>query len=175
MGIDELYIVDIHAPEVLEETFCKTINIDSMKVLADYIKSKGAKDIVVVAPDKGAVERSKAFAKYFGEKVPVDCFEKKRDLKTGEITMSGNLSLKNKDVVISDDIISTGGTMATAIKLSKESGANKIYAVATHALLLQNAKYRILNAGADEIIGTDSIDNEAARVSLAKTIANLLK
>ncbi len=175
MGINELYIVDIHAPEVLEETSCKTINIDSMKVLADYIKSKGAKDIVVVAPDKGAVERSKAFAKYFGEKVPVDFFEKKRDLKTGEITMSGNLSLKNKDVVISDDIISTGGTMATAIKLSKESGANKIYAVATHALLLQNAKYRILNAGADEIIGTDSIDNEAARVSLTKTIANLLK
>lgn len=175
MGIDELYIVDIHAPEVLEETFCKTINIDSMKVLADYIKSKGAKDIVVVAPDKGAVERSKAFAKYFGENVPVDCFEKKRDLKTGEITMSGNLSLEDKDVVISDDIISTGGTMATAIKLSKESGANKIYAVATHALLLQNAKYRILNAGADEIIGTDSIDNEAARVSLAKTIANFLK
>lgn len=175
MGIDELYIVDIHTPEVLEETFCKTINIDSMKVLADYIKSKGAKDIVVVAPDKGAVERSKAFAKYFGENVPVDCFEKKRDFKTGEITMSGNLSLEDKDVVISDDIISTGGTMATAIKLSKESGANKIYAVATHALLLQNAKYRILNAGADEIIGTDSIDNEAAKVSLAKTIANFLK
>ncbi|MFX0187707.1 MAG: ribose-phosphate diphosphokinase [Candidatus Hodarchaeota archaeon] len=174
MGIDELYIVDIHAPEVLEETFCKTINIDSMKVLADYIKSKGAKDIVVVAPDKGAVERSKAFAKYFGKNVPVDCFEKKRDFKTGEITMSGNLSLEDKDVVISDDIIATGGTMATAIKLSKESGANKIYAVATHALLLQNAKYRILNAGADEIIGTDSIDNEAAKVSLAKTIANFL-
>jgi len=175
MGIDGLYIVDIHAPEILEETFCKTINIDSMKPLAEYIKSKGAKDIVVVAPDKGAVERSKKFAKYFGENIPVEFFDKKRDVKTGEITMSGKLSLKGKDVVISDDIIATGGTMATAIKLSKESGANKIYAVATHALLLQNAKYRILSAGADEIIGTDSIDNEAAKVSLVKTIADYLK
>ena len=175
MGIDELYIVDIHAPEVLKETFCKTINIDSMKPLAEYIKSKGAKDIVVVAPDKGAIERSKVFAKNFGKETPVDCFEKKRDVKTGEITMEGKLSLKDKDVVISDDIIATGGTMATAIKLSKESGANKVYAVATHALLLQNAKYRILNAGADEIIGTDSIDNEAAKVSLAKTISDYLK
>ena len=175
MGIDELYIVDIHAPEVLEDTFCKTVNIDSMKALADYIKSLGANDIVVVAPDKGAVDRSKAFARHFGENVPVDYFEKKRDVTTGEITMSGKLSLKDKDIVISDDIIATGGTMATAIKLSKESGANRIFAVATHALLLQNAKYRILKAGADEIIGTDSIDNEAAKVSLAKTIANFLK
>ena len=100
---------------------------------------------------------------------------KKRDVKTGEIVMEGQLNLKNKDVVISDDIIATGGTMATAIKLSKESGANKVYAVATHALLLQQAKYRILNAGADEIIGTDSIDNEVSKVSLAKAISDYLK
>jgi ribose-phosphate pyrophosphokinase len=89
--------------------------------------------------------------------------------------MTGKLSLQGKDVVISDDIIATGGTMASAIKLSKESGANKVYAVASHALLLQNAKFRILNAGADEIIGTDSIDNEAAKVSLAKAIADYIK
>lgn len=89
--------------------------------------------------------------------------------------MTGKLNLKNKDVIIADDIIATGGTMATAIKLSKESGANRVYAVATHALMLQQAKYRILKAGADEIIGTDSIDNELAKVSLAKTIADYLK
>ena len=175
MGIDELFVVDIHAPEILKDTYSRTVNIDSMRALADYIKSLGAKDIVVVAPDKGAVDRSKAFAKHFGENIPVDFFEKKRDVKTGEITMSGRLSLNDKDVVISDDIIATGGTMATAIKLSKESGAKRIYAVATHALLLQNAKYRILDAGADEIIGTDTIDNEVAKVSMAKTIANYIK
>ncbi len=174
-GIDELYVVDIHAPKVLEKTSSKTINIDSMEILADYIKSLGAKDIVVVAPDKGAVERSKAFAKHFGENVPVDYFKKTRDVNTGEISMTGKLSLENKDVVVSDDIIATGGTMANAIKLSKESGANKVYAVATHALLLQNARYRILKAGADEIIGTDSIDNNASKVSLAKAIADYLR
>ena len=146
-----------------------------MRILADYIKSLDVKDIVVVAPDKGAVERSKAFAKHFGEDVPVDYFEKVRDVKTGEITMSGKLSLKNKDVVVSDDIIATGGTMAKAIKLSKESGANKVFAVATHALLLQNAKFRIIKAGADAIIGTDSIDNEASKVSLSKAIVDYLK
>jgi len=175
MRIDELYVVDIHSQKILEEIQCKCVNIDSMKLLADYIKSLNVKDIVVVAPDKGAVERSKAFAKHFGENVPVDYFEKVRDVKTGEITMSGKLSLKNKDVVVSDDIIATGGTMANAIRLSKESGANKVFAVATHALLLQNAKFRIIKAGADEIIGTDSIDNEASKVSLTKAIVDYLK
>ena len=175
MSIDELYVVDLHAPQILQEIQCKTVNIDSMKLLANYIKSLGAKDIVVVSPDKGAVERSKAFAKHFGENVPVDYFEKKRDVKSGDITMSGKLSLKDKDVIVSDDIIATGGTMATAIKLSKESGANKVYAVATHALLLQNAKFRILSAGADDIIGTDSIDNEVSKVSLADAIVDYLK
>jgi len=175
MEIDELFVVDIHNPAVLEELTCKAVNIDSMKILADYIKSLGAKDIVVVSPDKGAIERSKAFAKHFGEDVTVDFFEKKRDVKTGDITMSGKLSLKNKDVVIADDIIATGGTMSKAIKIAKDSGANKIYAAATHALMLQNAKYRILAAGGDEIIGTDSIDNEVSKVSLANVISDYLK
>jgi len=159
----------------MEECSCKAVNIDSMKLLADYIKSKGAKDIVVVSPDKGAIDRSKAFANHFGENIPVEIFDKERDVTTGEIQMSGVLNLKGKDVVISDDIIATGGTMATAIKIAKESGANKIFAVATHALLLGQAKFRILKAGADEIIGTDSIDNEVCQVSLAKIIADYLK
>ncbi|KKL86720.1 hypothetical protein LCGC14_1941880 [marine sediment metagenome] len=175
LGIDEFYTVDVHAPTVIDECLCKAINIDSMKLLADYIKSKGAKDIIVISPDKGAIERSKAFAKYFGKNIPVEVLEKERDVKTGEIKMKGILSLKDKDVVIADDIIATGGTMATSIKLAKASGARKVFAVATHALLLQQAKYRLLKAGADEIIGTDSIDNEASKVSLAKIIADYLR
>ncbi|MFX1391297.1 MAG: ribose-phosphate diphosphokinase [Promethearchaeota archaeon] len=174
-GIDELYTVDLHAPIVLKECSCKTINIDSMKLLADYIKSKGAMDIIVVAPDKGAFERSSAFASYFGENIPVEILDKERDVKTGEIKMKGSLSLKAKDVVIADDIIATGGTMANAIKIAKASGARRVFAVATHALLLGQAKYRILKAGADEIIGTDSIDNEVSQVSLSKIIADYLK
>ncbi|KKM64031.1 hypothetical protein LCGC14_1505500 [marine sediment metagenome] len=175
LGIDELFAVDVHSPSTLKNCSCKAINIDSMKLLADYIRSKGAIDIIVVSPDKGAQERSRIFATHFGDNVPVEVFEKKRDLKTGEITMSGSLSLKDRDVVIADDIIATGGTMSKAIKLAKQSGARKIFAVTTHALLLQQAKFRILKAGADEIIGTDSIDNEVSKVSLAKIIADYLR
>jgi ribose-phosphate pyrophosphokinase len=89
--------------------------------------------------------------------------------------MSGTLNLKDKNVVIADDIISTGGTMASAIELAKDGGAEKVFAVATHALLLGQAKFRIIKAGAYEIIGTDSIDNEVCKVSLAKIIVDYLK
>jgi len=175
IGVDEFYAVDIHAPTIMNECLCKAINIDSMRILAEYIKAKGAQEIVVVAPDKGAVERSQAFAKYFGEKIPVEYLKKKRDVKTGEIEMSGLVNLKGKDIVITDDVIATGGTMAAAIRIAKQNGANRVFAVATHALLLDQAKYRLLNAGADEIIGTDSIDNEVSKISLAKIIADYLK
>ncbi|MFX0032272.1 MAG: ribose-phosphate diphosphokinase [Promethearchaeota archaeon] len=175
LNIDGFYTVDVHNPDILKNFSCEATNIDSMKLLADYVKSLQAKDIIVISPDKGAIERSKAFAKHFGKDTSVEYFEKERDVKTGDIKMLGKLDLKNKDVVIADDIISTGGTMAEAIKLAKEGGARKIYAVATHALMLQQAKFRILKAGADEIIGTDSIDNELAKVSLAKVISEHLK
>lgn len=175
LNIDEFYTVDIHNPEILKELTCKVVNIDSMGILAEYIQSLGAENIVVVSPDKGAVKRTETFARHFGEDVPVDYFDKKRDVKTGEISMKGRLSLEKRDVIIADDIIATGGTMAEAIRLAKTSGANKIFAVATHALMLQQAAYKILNAGATEIIGTDSIDNEVAKVSLAKAIAKYLK
>ena len=175
LSIDELYVIDIHAPLILEECSCKAINIDSMKILADYIKLKGVENIVVVSPDKGAIERANTFAKYIGENVPVEVIEKERDVITGDIKIEGSLNLQDKEVVISDDIISTGSTMASVIKLVKDSGAKSVLVVASHALLLQQAKYRIIKAGADEIVGTDSIDNEVSKVSLAKTIADYLR
>ena len=86
-----------------------------------------------------------------------------------------------KDIIIKqaqiskNDIILEIGPGLGALTENLVKIAKKVYAVATHALLLQNAKYRILSAGADEIIGTDSIDNEVSKVSLAKVIAEKLK
>ena len=77
------------------------------------------------------------------------------------------MEVANRDLVILDDIISTGGTMAKAIEMAKSQGAKRIYAVCSHPLLIQNAKERILNAGATEIIGTNSVDSEFAKISIA--------
>lgn len=174
LGIDKFYTVDVHAPDTLNEFSIPAKNLDPMPVLANYVKSLGLKNPVVIAPDKGAVHRSEQFAAHLGEDIKVQCFSKERDVRTGEIEMFADVDLSGNDVIISDDIIATGGTMANAIKISKKCGANRILAVGTHALLLENATSRILSAGADEIIGTDSIDTPVSRVSLAQLIANEL-
>jgi len=175
-GADELYVIDIHAPEALKVLNIPAYNLNPMKYLAEYLKNEiKVKDPVIVSPDKGAIERSTAFAKFFGENTPIEMFSKERDVITGQIKMVGELKVKGKDVIIADDIISSGGTMATAIQLSKKSGAKHIYAVSTHALLIENAIVRILGAGADMIIGTDTIDNPVSMVSMSKLIAENLK
>ncbi len=174
-GADEFYTIDIHAHHILKSFTIPAHNLNPMKDLAEYVKSKDLKNPVVVSPDKGAIERSKSFASFFGKNVPVEVFSKKRDVITGEIEMTGQLDVENMDVIIADDIISTGGTMASAIQISKKSGARKVYAVGTHPLLIQDAVSRILHSGADEIIGTDTIDNPFSTVSMASVLAEVIQ
>lgn len=174
-GADEFYTIDMHATHVLDAFTIPTHNLDPMKLLAESLKSLDIKDPIVVSPDKGAVDRSKAFASYFGENVEVAVFSKERDVVTGQIKMTGELPVSGKDVIIADDIIATGGTMASAIKISKKSGARKVYAVGTHALLIVNAVHTIMSAGTDVIVGTDTIDTPVSSVSMAKLLAENLK
>jgi ribose-phosphate pyrophosphokinase len=174
-GADELFSIDMHAPEVFSVLKIPTHNLDPMKLLAEYIKTLDVKNPIIVSPDKGATERSRAFANYFGKDVPVEQFSKERDVVTGQIKMTGELKVTGKDVIIADDIIATGGTMASAIEISKKSGARKVIAVGTHALLIVNAVHTILSAGCDVIVGTDTLDTPVSMVSMAKLLADNLK
>ena len=176
-GATEFYTVDIHAPKIFEEVEMKTYNLDPMEVLAKEVNKRGIKDPVVICPDKGAYQRSRDFASYLGENVPVAQFEKKRDVKTGEVTMeaSDEIDINGKDAIIADDIIATGGTMSLAISYAKKFGAERIFAVGTHPLLIKTAAFKLLSAGTEEIIGTDTIDSPVMTTSMAEVIASALK
>ncbi|NVM04234.1 MAG: ribose-phosphate diphosphokinase [Candidatus Helarchaeota archaeon] len=167
--------VDIHSEKVLDY-FSKKIevkNLSAMPLFGKYFKILNLKDPCVIAPDEGALNRSKIVADFIN--ADCNCLTKKRDLNTGEISIQmKDLSIKTRDVIFIDDIISTGGTMARAIKMAKNQGANNIYAVCTHPLLIQNAKYRILQAGAKEIIATDCIPSECSKISVAPLLADFL-
>jgi len=77
-------------------------------------------------------------------------------------------------VIVLDDIISTGGTIARAIKMLKSQGARRVYAACVHPLLIGEAKTKILESGAEEIVGTDSLASTVRTVSLAPLIAEAL-
>jgi len=85
-----------------------------------------------------------------------------------------SLNVKGRDVIVFDDIISTGGTIARAVKMLKTQGARRVYAACVHPLLIGEAKQKILQNGAEEIVGTDSIPSSVRTVSLAPLIAEAL-
>jgi ribose-phosphate pyrophosphokinase len=80
-----------------------------------------------------------------------------------------------RDVILVDDIISTGGTMINAIKILKEHGANRVFACCTHGLFIGNAVINMFNAGVYDIISTDTIESYYSRVSAAPAIASAIK
>ena len=166
---------DIHS-KIIEEFFqnFSFTNLSAIPLFAKYLKGYNLKNPLIVAPDKGALEK----ARNLGQLLSSDYtyLEKQRSRITGEIkTVVKALSVRGRDVLFIDDIISTGGTMVKGIEMVINQGARDIFAVCTHPILISDAKNRILKAGAKEIIGTDSVPSINSNVSLSESIVDFIK
>ena len=129
---------------------------------------------MVFAPDVKASRMAEEAAEILGG--GFGFFEKQRDRVTGEITMrlaKGEAS--GRKAIIIDDIISSGGTTAMAARLLKEAGATQVFSACVHALLAGEAHNKIIGAGAEEIVGTDTILSPVSKVSVAPLIAEELR
>ena len=172
-GIDELITVNVHESKVLEKFEIPAKSISAIGLLADYFKSKGLERAFALAPDEGAAEFAIEASKVLGG--DYGWLHKERDRYTGEVrTEEKNLDVSGKDAIIFDDIISTGGTTANAVKILRKQGARRVFAACVHPLMIGNAKERILQAGAEEIVGTDSVPSNVTIVSLAPLLAKAL-
>jgi len=172
-GVDELFTINIHEESVLSDFHFPTINLSAMKDNGMHLQKYRLKEPYEVSPDQGAESLAKQVADVLNS--DVGCCFKKRDLITGEIeTEMVELAVKDRDAVIVDDIISTGGTIVNAAKMLKAQGAQRVFVGASHALLIQNARTRIMQAQVEEIIGTDTVSNEVSKISVAPLIANAL-
>jgi ribose-phosphate pyrophosphokinase len=173
-GIDSLITVNVHQAKVLEKFPFPAKTLSAISLLAEYFKKKGFEKAFALAPDDGALwlaEEAKSVLN--GE---CGYLEKHRDLYTGQVTTEKKkLDVRGKTVIIFDDIISTGGTIASAAKIMKEAGADKVYAACVHPLLIGDAEKRILESGVKEIVGTDSIPSRVSKVSLAPLLSKELK
>ena len=172
-GIDELLTVNVHQEKILEKFEIPARNVSAIGLLANYFKSRGLEGAFALAPDKGAsefaIEASKILGGGYG------WLHKERDRYTGEVkTEEKTLDVSGRDAIIFDDIISTGGTTANAVKILKKQGARRIFAACVHPLMIGNAKERILQSGAEEIVGTDSVPSDITVVSLAPLLAEAL-
>jgi ribose-phosphate pyrophosphokinase len=168
---DRVLTVDPHKPDVMGFFQCPATIVSSAPAIATALKQR--KVDVVLAPDKGALARAAEVATLFG--AAHDHLEKTRiDSHTVQMRPK-NLDVQGRRVAIVDDIISTGGTMATALAMLKEQGAQATFAVGVHGLLIGGAEDRLKKAGVDEILTTDTIPGPSSLISVADAVAEALK
>jgi ribose-phosphate pyrophosphokinase len=169
-GIDRVITVDPHKEHILNFFNIQSSSVSAIPEIAKYLEKKSVN--MVLAPDKGALPHNKEASAIIH--CECDYIEKKRiDAKTVKMNPK-NLQVKGKTVAIIDDIISTGGTMAMAINALKQQGAKKVYAACTHGLFIGKAVSKLENAGCDEIISTDTIQNKFSKVSVVPSILRVL-
>ncbi len=165
---DEVVTINIHSREA-ESHFKKLHNLDAMPLIGERYEGK---DVVMISPDRGSLERVKVAAKRAG--CDYDYLEKRRiDAQTVEIQPK-NLDVDGRRVVIVDDIISTGGTVIEATKKLIELGAKSVEAACVHAVLANYADLRLFTSGVREIIATDTIERIYSRISVAGIVAEHL-
>jgi ribose-phosphate pyrophosphokinase len=164
-----VWLVNIHARSILSHFTCKAEHLDATHLLADKVSSMGLEDPVVIAPDKGALSMAEAAAARL--KAEHDQLEKTRQSGT-EVSMApGRIDARGRDVVIFDDIISTGGTMATAVSMLRAQGARRVILAAVHPVLAGNALLKLYRSGVDAVIATDTLEKAVSTVSVAPLIA----
>jgi ribose-phosphate pyrophosphokinase len=175
-GANKLMTVDVHSSFALSHFTIDAQNISSIPILAAYAaKNLNTNRPVVVSPDMGGLERATEFARILD--TDMIALRKFRDRNTGRLSIEEklDLNLEGRDVILVDDMITSGGSVAKACEVLKKHKCGKVYAICAHALLLENAVNRIKAAGVEDIIATNSIPNASAKVDLSQIISTNLK
>ncbi|MBI4173980.1 MAG: ribose-phosphate diphosphokinase [Candidatus Aenigmarchaeota archaeon] len=187
VGVTGLLCVDLHfhkKPETFDFHGVKCTNISAGKLLLDHVRSVYP-GIEAIGPDLGSSEMiaNATGKKAVMEKVKIctncgkrqsECACKGKDITYKVVTLKSDIEVRGKNVMILDDIISSGTTMLAAVDKLKESGAKKMIIGATHGLFLNNS-LESLKAKADYLVVTDSVETACSKVSLAPLIAGSLK
>jgi len=167
---DELLTMAIPAdPEILKTFPLPTREVSGMPAIGRYLKS--AKVDVLLAPDEGALRLAKEASAVAG--VPFDFLVKER-IDSYTVTIEPKaLAVKGKSVGVVDDVISTGGTIATAAKELKAQGARRVIAACVHGLFVGKAEENL--KACDDVIATDTIQSRHTKVSVAPEFAAAIR
>ena len=174
-GASRVITIDLHAAQIQGFFDIPVDNLTAKYLFLDYFKKKNLKDVTVVAPDTGNVKMARDFASKL--KVPLAIIDKRRPKENIAEVMNVIGDVKNKNIIIIDDIVDTAGSLCGAAKALKENEARDIYACCTHSVLSGEAIKRIKDSDIKELIVSDTIPLiEAKRISKIKQIscANLL-
>ncbi|WCL49962.1 ribose-phosphate diphosphokinase [Leptospira sp. GIMC2001] len=156
MGPHRILTMDLHADQIQGFFSIPVDHLFFAPVLAEYINTKQLSDLVIVSPDSGGAER----ARFFGKKVNggLAIIDKRRPRANESEVMNVIGDVKDKNCLILDDMIDTGGTIGKAAKALRESGAKSVMCCATHAVLSGDAPNILNAANFDEIVLSNTIN-----------------
>ena len=154
-GASRVVSCDLHAGQIQGFFDIPLDHLNGSSVFVPYVKKLNLENVIFASPDAGGTERVRDYAKYFDcEFVICDkTREKANEVKSVEVIGE----VKNKDVIIVDDLIDTGGTIAMASNVIMDKGAKSVRAIITHPVLSGNAEENLENSSLIELVVTDSI------------------
>ncbi|HDZ5111075.1 TPA: ribose-phosphate pyrophosphokinase [Campylobacter jejuni] len=154
-GIGRIATIDLHAGQIQGFFDIPVDNLYGSIVFNDYIKAKHFKNAIIGSPDIGGVARARSVAKHLGLDIVI--VDKRREKANESEVMNIIGDVKDKEVILVDDIIDTAGTMVKAAEALKEKGAKSVMACCTHAVLSGKAYERVVSGALDELVVTDTI------------------
>jgi len=154
-GADRLLTMDLHADQIQGFFDIPVDNLYATPIAIQYLNNLMLKDLVVVSPDSGGVDRARFLAKFLNATLAI--IDKRRPEANESEVMHVIGDVKNKNCILIDDMVDTGGSISKAGLALKEQGALDVYCLFTHAVLSDNAPEKMKTANFKEIIFTDTI------------------
>ncbi|MBQ6998636.1 MAG: ribose-phosphate pyrophosphokinase [Clostridia bacterium] len=172
-GADRVLTMDLHAPQIQGFFNVPVDHLLGMPVLSRYYKEKfkdSKEETVVVSPDLGSVTRARGFAQKID--VPIAIVDKRRPKANVSEVMNIIGDIKDKNVILVDDMIDTAGTIVNSAQALRDRGAKQVFACCTHAVLSGPAIERIENSVIDELVVLDTVPlPEEKRIAKIKTLS----
>jgi ribose-phosphate pyrophosphokinase len=155
-GANRVLTMDLHTPQIQGFFDIPVEHLFGVPILTRYFEEKGLEDVVVVAPHNGSIGRARKMAKLLH--APIALIDKRRLDKNAAEIFSVVGQVEGKNVIIIDDLIDTGETIALAAKALAENGAKSIYAGCTHPVFTANAVEKIESSPIKELVVTNTIE-----------------
>jgi ribose-phosphate pyrophosphokinase len=154
-GANRVLTIDLHAGQIQGFFDIPVDNLYGTPVLHQYVKERFVNDLVIVSPDTGGVERARGFATRLNAGLAI--IDKRRPQPNVSEVMNVIGEVKDKRVIIFDDMVDTGGTLVQAAEALAKKGATEVYACCTHPVFSGSAFDRINNSVIKEVIVTNTI------------------
>ncbi len=173
VGVRRLATVDIHSAEGLSFFSFPAYSVSGIPPLVDATRALNLGDSVVISPDFGGSKRTEAFAQLYG--APFLRLTKTRDRQSGAVKIKDEkLDVSGKDVILVDDVVTTGGTVIASSEMVMKQGARRVAVACSHGMFVDGALDRLEAAGVRTIICTNTIPSKYSKVDITDTLVSHL-